>query len=66
MTYQEIKDRLSKCELALTRIKNGDKNSYKSADLENTTKKLEMLKEVFQKQLKLMKEEDESLMNSSI
>mgnify|MGYP004193686329 CR=1 FL=1 len=59
MTYQEIKDRLSKCELALTRIKNGDKNSYKSADLENTTKKLEMLKEVFQKQLKLMKEEDE-------
>ena len=59
MTYQEIKDRLSKCELALSKIKNGSKSSSKSTDLINTTKKLEMLKESLEKQLKLIKEEDE-------
>jgi len=50
MTYQEIKDRLSKCELTLEKLKNGSNNIDK-ADLVNKTKKLEILKESLQKQL---------------
>ena len=47
MTYQEIKDRLSKCEFTLKAIKNG-----KLKEKDNTTvKKLEMLKESLQTQL---------------
>ena len=56
MTYQEIKDRLSKCELALSKIKDGTYNSTTIQDLEATREKLEVLKESY---LKLLKEEDE-------
>ena len=55
MTYQEIKDRLSKCELALSKIKDGTYNSTTIQDLEATREKLEVLKESY---LKLLKEED--------
>ena len=56
MTYQEIKDRLSKCELALSKIKDGTYNSTTVQDLEATREKLEVLKESY---LKLLKEEDD-------
>ena len=56
MTYQEIKDRLSKCELALSKIKDGTYNSTTIQDLEATREKLEVLKESY---LKLLKEEDD-------
>ena len=47
MTYQEIKDRLSKCEYTLKAIKNG-----KLKEKNNTTvEKLELLKESLQTQL---------------
>jgi len=59
MTYQEIKDRLSKCELALSQIKNGTYNSSTSINLEKAKEKLEVLKESLTKQLSLLKEEDE-------
>ena len=59
MTYQEIKDRLSKCELALSQIKNGTYNSTTSISLEKAKEKLEVLKESLTKQLSLLKEEDE-------
>ena len=56
MTYQEIKDRLSKCELALSKIKDGTYNSTTIQDLEATKEKLEVLKESY---LKLLNEEEE-------
>src|SRR6056300_1023665 len=59
MTYQEIKDRLSKCELALSQIKSGTYNSSTSINLEKAKEKLEVLKESLTKQLSLLKEEDE-------
>jgi len=48
MTYQEIKDRLTKCELTLEKIKDG---SYKPANVKQTTEKLELLRESYQKLL---------------
>ena len=56
MTYQEIKDRLSKCELALSKIKNGTYQSTSQNDLQATKEKLEILKESY---IKLLKEEDD-------
>ena len=56
MTYQEIKDRLSKCELALSKIKNGTYQSTSQKDLQATKEKLEILKESY---IKLLKEEDD-------
>lgn len=52
MTYQEIKDRLSKCELALNKIKDGTYTSTTSTELEKTKEKLELLRESYQKMLK--------------
>jgi len=49
MTYQEIKDRLSKCELTLEKIKNGNTNS---TEAKNQTAKLELLRESYVKLLK--------------
>ena len=49
MTYKEIKERLSKCESTLEKIKNGSYN--KAENIEQTTKKLEVLRESLQKQL---------------
>ena len=51
MTYQEIKDRLSKCELTLTKLKNGtyDKSNETIAE---KVKQLTIIKESLQKQLK--------------
>ena len=50
MTYQELKDRLSKCELTLEKIKNG---AYKTSkeNITKTVEKLNLLKESLQKQL---------------
>lgn len=49
MTYKEIKERLSKCESTLEKIKNGSYN--KAENIQQTTKKLEVLRESLQKQL---------------
>lgn len=51
MTYQEIKDRLSKCELTLEKIKDGTYKNMNSNSVVETTKKLEVLRESLQKQL---------------
>ena len=59
MTYQEISNRLSKCELALSKIKNGTYGSTIPADLNKTVKTLEVLKESLNKQLNTIKEEEE-------
>lgn len=59
MTYQEIKDRLSKCELALSRIKNGTHSNTASIDLIKTKETIEVLKESLTKQLTLLKEEED-------
>ena len=59
MTYQEIKDRLSKCELALTQIKDGTYNSASTLDLEKTKQKLEVIRESLTEKLRLLKEEED-------
>ena len=58
MTYQEIKDRLSKCELALTRIKSGKHSTITSTDMIKTKETLEVLKESLTRKLILLEEED--------
>jgi hypothetical protein len=55
MTYQEIKNRLAKCELALSKIKDGTYSSISTLDQKITKEKLEVLKESY---LKLLKEQD--------
>ncbi len=47
MTYQEIKDRLSKCESTLEQLKNGSVKPTQKI----TVKNLELLKESLEKQL---------------
>jgi len=49
MTYQEIKDRLSKCELTLEKIRTGQ---YNSDDIKEKTKQLTVLKESYAALLK--------------
>ena len=51
MTYKELQDRLTKCEQTLTLLKDGSYPSKPNVDLEETTKKLEMLRESLQKQI---------------
>ena len=51
MTYKELQDRLTKCEQTLTLLKDGSYTSKQNVDLEETTKKLEMLRESLQKQI---------------
>ena len=52
MTYQEIKDRLEKCEYSLRRIQDGTFKATKGVDIKETQKKLQVLQESLQKQLK--------------
>ena len=52
MTYQEIKDRLEKCEYSLRAIQDGTFKSTKGVDIKETQRKLEVLQESLQKQLK--------------
>jgi hypothetical protein len=61
MTYQEIKDRLSKCELALNKIKNGSHSSTSTVNLEKAKTQLKVLKESLTKKLTLLKEADEEM-----
>ena len=51
MTYKELNARLSKCESALEKIKNGTYKTLSKTDLEETTKKLTLLRESLQKKL---------------
>jgi len=55
MTYQEIKDRLSKCEITLEKLKNG---THSDKDVKLKTEKLELLRESY---LKLLKEADKGV-----
>ena len=52
MTYQEIKDRLAKCEFSLKCIADGSYKTKSKVKLTETTKKLTILKESLEKQLK--------------
>ena len=52
MTYKEIKDRLSQCELTLEKIKNGTYKNQESLNVKETTQKLEILRESLQSKLK--------------
>jgi len=54
MTYQEIKDSLSKCEKSLKAIQDGTYKDIKNIDVKETITKLQMLKESFTKQLSEM------------
>jgi len=58
MTYQELKDRLSKCEYTLTCIKDGNSKIKDT----KTVKKLELLKESLETQLKEMDVNDPVMM----
>ncbi len=51
MTYKEIKDRLSQCELTLEKIQNGTYNKNTTLDVKETKHKLTVLRESLQKQL---------------
>ena len=51
MTYKELNDRLSKCESTLEKIKNGTYKTLSKTELEETTKKLTLLRESLNKQL---------------
>jgi len=51
MTYQEIRERLTKCENTLESLKNGSYKNNTSIDVKETTHKLEMLRESLQSQL---------------
>lgn len=51
MTYQEIRERLTKCENTLESLKNGSYKNNTSIDVKETTQKLEMLRESLQSQL---------------
>ena len=59
MDYQEIKDRLTKCEIALTQIKDGKYRSESPEQLQQTKLQLEVIRESLSKKLNLLKEEDE-------
>jgi hypothetical protein len=59
MDYQEIKDRLTKCEIALTKIKDGKYRSESPEQLQQTKLQLEVIRESLSKKLNLLKEEDE-------
>lgn len=59
MTYQEIKDRLDKCETALTQLKNGTYTTLSKEEVISKTEQLQILKESLTKQLNLLKEEDD-------
>ena len=56
MTYQEIKDRLSKCELTLEKIKNGSYHNVKTVDVTKKQEQLEILRESY---IKLLNEASE-------
>ena len=49
MTYQEIKDRLSKCELTLEKLKSSA--NYSKPEMQKEIKKLTVLKETYEKHL---------------
>src|SRR6056300_1459426 len=51
MTYQEIRERLTKSENTLESLKNGSYKNNTSIDVKETTQKLEMLRESLQSQL---------------
>lgn len=59
MTYQEIKNRLSKCELALNQLKDGSNTTFNQQELTTKVEKLEVLKESLIKQLEAVEFEDE-------
>lgn len=52
MTYEEIKDRLSKCEIALNSLKNGNHTNLSKEQVTNKVEKLQVLKESYKRLLK--------------
>ena len=51
MTFKDIQERLTKCELTLEKLRNSPQSNTTNIDIAQTTKKLEVLKESLQKQL---------------
>jgi len=51
MTFKDIQERLTKCELTLEKLRNSPKSNTNNIDIAQATKKLEVLKESLQKQL---------------
>ena len=51
MTYQEIKDRLTQCEVKIKELKDGKIGGMKPAQITQAVEKLEILRESLQKQL---------------
>ena len=58
MTFQEIQEKLKKCELALTSIKDGSYSSTKYSSKDEAIEKFSTLKESLEKKLNLLKEEE--------
>jgi len=57
MTYSEIKEKLNKCELVLTKIRNEENSGQLSASLQEKKSKILMLRENLNKELKILNEE---------
>ena len=51
MTFKDIQERLTKCELTLEKLRNSPQSNTNNIDIAQATKKLEVLKESLQKQL---------------
>ena len=58
MTYQEIKDRLTKCEVALNKLKDGKYVQTNTESFKEAKAKLEVLQESLIVKLNLLKEQD--------
>ena len=58
MTYQEVQDRLTKVETALTALSSGNYSNIPSFDVAGTTAQLQELKEQLETQLQILAEEE--------
>ena len=53
MTFKDIQERLTKCELTLEKLRNSPQSNTNNIDIAQATKKLEVLKESFKPQPKV-------------
>ena len=65
MTFKEIQEKLKKCELALTSIKDGSYSSTKYKSKEEAIERFTTLKESLEKKLNLLKEQEETMFIST-
>lgn len=61
MTYQEINDRLSNVQTALTSLQNGTYPDLKGMNVQQTVAQLESIQETLQSQLKVLEEQEQGM-----